>query len=179
MASSFAKRMKNALNEIIDETQCGFMKGHHISSNIRLVIDLVQYSILLNGDPLILFLDFKKTFDTVSHNFIFDSWKLFGFRQYFIKSVKTMYCGSNSSIKLANGTSNRFEINRGIRQLCPISAFLFLVVSQVLSNMINQHSFKGIAIHERQIKISQLADYRTICLGDIVSWGTSGFENYE
>ncbi len=38
MASIFAKRMKNALNEIIDETQCGFMKGRHISSNIRLVI---------------------------------------------------------------------------------------------------------------------------------------------
>ncbi len=58
------------------------MKGRHISSNIRLVIDLVQYSILLYGDPLILFLDFRKTFDTVSHNFIFDSWKLFGFGQF-------------------------------------------------------------------------------------------------
>ncbi len=142
------------------------MKGRHISSNIRLVIDLVQYSNLLNGDPLILFLDFRKAFDTVSHNFIFDSLKFFGFRQYFIKSVKTMYCGSNSSIKLANGTSPRFEINRGIRQGCPISAFLFLVVAQVLSNMINQHPIKGIAIHERQIKTSQLADDTTISLGD-------------
>ncbi len=73
--------MKNALNEIIDETQSGFMKGRHISSNIRLVIDLVQYSILLNGDP-------RKAFDTVSHHFIFDSWKLFGFGQYFIKNEK-------------------------------------------------------------------------------------------
>uniref|UniRef100_A0A8C1T8V9 Reverse transcriptase domain-containing protein n=1 Tax=Cyprinus carpio TaxID=7962 RepID=A0A8C1T8V9_CYPCA len=163
MASIFAKRMKNALNEIIDETQCGFMKRRHISSNIRLVIDLVQHSNLLNGDPLILFLDFRKAFDTVSHKFIFDS---FGFRQYFIKSVRTMYCGSNSSIKLANGTSPRFEINRGIRQGCPISAFLFLVVAQVLSNMINQHSFKGIAVNERQIKILQLADDTTIFLSD-------------
>ncbi len=77
-----------------------------------------------------------------------------------------MYCGSNSSIKLANGTSSRFEINRGIRQGCPISAFLFLVVAQVLSNMINQHPIKGIAIHERQIKISQLADDTTNFLGD-------------
>ncbi len=76
-----------------------------------------------------------------------------------------MYCGSNSSIKLANGTS-RFEIDRGIRQGCPISAFLFLVVAQVLSNMINQYPIKGIAIHERQIKISQLADDTTIFLGD-------------
>ncbi len=88
MASIFAKRMKNALNEIIDETQCGFMKGRHIFSNIRLVIDLVQYSNLLNGDPLILFLDFRKAFDTVNHNFIFDLLKFFGFGQYFIKSVK-------------------------------------------------------------------------------------------
>ncbi len=130
MASIFAKRMKNALNEIIDETQCGFMKGRHISSNIRLVIYLVQYSNLLNGDPLLLFLDFRKAFDSVSRNFIFDSLKLFGFGQYFIKRVKALYCGSNRSINLANRTS-RFEINRGIRQGCPISAFLFLVVAQV------------------------------------------------
>ncbi len=77
-----------------------------------------------------------------------------------------MYCGSNSSIKLANGTSPRFEINRGIRQGCPISAYPFLVVAQVLSNMKNQHPIKGIAIHERQIKTSQLADDTTIFLGD-------------
>ncbi len=141
------------------------MKGRHISSNIRLVTSLVQYSNLLNGDPIILFLDFRKAFDTVSHHFIFDLLKFFGFGQYFIKSVKTMYCGSNSSIKLANGTS-RFEIDRGIRQGCPISAFLFLVVAQVLSNMINQYPIKGIAIHERQIKISQLADDTNIFLGD-------------
>ncbi len=90
----------------------------------------MQYSNLLNGEPLLLFLDFRKAFDTVSRNFIFDSLKFFGFGQYFIKSVKALYCGSNSSIKLANRTS-RFEINRGIRQGCPISAFLFLVVAQV------------------------------------------------
>ncbi len=32
--------------------------------------------------------------------------------------------------------------------------------------MINQYPIKGIAIHERQIKISQLADDTTIFLGD-------------
>ncbi len=113
--------MKNALNEIIDETKSGFMKGRHISSNIRLVIDLVQYSILLNEDP-------RKAFDTVSHHFIFDSWKLW-FRTIFHQKWKTMYCGSNSSVKLANGTSPRCEVNQGTRQVCPISAFLFLVIA--------------------------------------------------
>lgn len=32
--------------------------------------------------------------------------------------------------------------------------------------MVNQHSFKGIQIHERLIKITQLADDTTIFLGD-------------
>lgn len=51
------------LNEIIGETQTGFMAKTHISSNIRLVLDLIDYSGLIQSDALILFLDFYKAFD--------------------------------------------------------------------------------------------------------------------
>ncbi len=46
----------------------GFMKGRNISNNIRLVLDLLDYSDLVNEEALILFLDFYKAFDTVEHN---------------------------------------------------------------------------------------------------------------
>lgn len=39
MAAVFANGKKNVLSEINDKTQCGFMKGRHISFNICLVIN--------------------------------------------------------------------------------------------------------------------------------------------
>uniref|UniRef100_A0A096MC09 Reverse transcriptase domain-containing protein n=1 Tax=Poecilia formosa TaxID=48698 RepID=A0A096MC09_POEFO len=42
LALVLAKRLKNALQDIIDESQSGFMKGRHISNNIRLILDIID-----------------------------------------------------------------------------------------------------------------------------------------
>ncbi len=67
----FAKRLKTGLHKIVDEEQSGFKQGRHISNNVRLVLDLVDYSYLIPDDSFILFIDFYKAFDTVERNFIF------------------------------------------------------------------------------------------------------------
>lgn len=72
-----------------------------------------EYNELLDGDPMML-----------------DSPHFFTFVDLFIKSIRTLYNGSNSSVK--RDTSPIFEINRGMRQVCPISPFLDLLTAQVL-----------------------------------------------
>ena len=68
---------------------------------------------------------------------------------------------------LSQQTTKRFNINRGVRQGCPASPFLFLVVVELLSlSCLNEASFKGITIFDREIKISQLADDTTLFLQD-------------
>ncbi len=79
LASLYARRLKPCLEEVISLTQSGFMKGRHISNNIRLVLDLLDYSELVNDDALILFLDFYKAFDTVEHAFMYEALRHFGF----------------------------------------------------------------------------------------------------
>ena len=66
----FAKHFKRNLEEIINETQTGFMANRHISNNIRLVLDLLDYSEYVESQAVIVFLDFYKAFDTVEHHFI-------------------------------------------------------------------------------------------------------------
>lgn len=44
--------------KVISETQSGFIKNRHISNNICLILDLLDYSDLVSNDALILFLDF-------------------------------------------------------------------------------------------------------------------------
>lgn len=166
-ATIFAKRIKNCLDTIIDETQSGFMRGRHIMNNIRLVLDLLDYNELVEHNSFILFLDFYKAFDTIEHNFIFKSAEKFGFGNFFCKAIKTLYYNCNSTIKLKYGTSPRFYLSRGIRQGCPLSPYLFLLVSQIFASFISNSGLNGIRIADKQILISQLADDTTLFLQDV------------
>ncbi len=77
------------------------------------------------------------------------------------------YNDINSSIILNTGTSKRFVIHRGVRQGCPSSPFLFLLVAELLSiQILNNQSILGLKIFDREIKISQLADDTALFLKD-------------
>ena len=57
-----------------------------------------------------------------------------------------------------------------IRQGCPLSAYLFILVVEILAIMIRSNRLiKGIKLKNKEIKISQLADDTTIILDDIRS----------
>ena len=133
LALVFANRLKEGLNYIISETQNGFLKKRYISSNIRLILDLLDYPDLVQSEALILFLDFRKAFDTIEHRFLFQTLNLFGFKDNFINLVSMLYNDINSSVIVNLNTTRRFKINRGVRQACPISPYLFILVTELLS----------------------------------------------
>ncbi len=54
-ACIFAERLKKCLDYIIDECQSGFMKGRHISNNIRLILNLIDYNECITDNSCILF----------------------------------------------------------------------------------------------------------------------------
>uniref|UniRef100_A0A3P9LHW9 Reverse transcriptase domain-containing protein n=1 Tax=Oryzias latipes TaxID=8090 RepID=A0A3P9LHW9_ORYLA len=162
----FAKRLKPGLDNIIDEEQSGFMPGRNIANNIRLILDMIDYNEYIKDDSFILFVDFYKAFDTISHSFMIRVIKEFGFGKRFLKAIEVLYNGCNSSIKLAHGTTPRFDINRGIRQGCPLSPFLFLLVAQVMALHLKKCPFRGITALGREFKLSQLADDTTIFLAN-------------
>lgn len=66
----FASRIKTVLPTIIDEYQSGFMCNRHISNNIRLILDILNYSELVQDDSLILLLDFYKAFDSLEQFYV-------------------------------------------------------------------------------------------------------------
>lgn len=92
------------------------MPGRNICNNVRLILDMIDYNEYILDDSFILFVDFYKAFDTISHQFMFKTIESFGFGSLFMKAVKTLYNGCNSSVKLAHSTTPRFDICRGIRQ---------------------------------------------------------------
>ena len=75
LALVYANRLKTGLGDIISETQSGFMKNCHITNNIRLVLDLLDYADAVQSQALLFFLDFYKAFDTMEHTFLLKTLK--------------------------------------------------------------------------------------------------------
>lgn len=65
-----AARLKKYLHKLINQDQTGFMSYKYIGENTRLIYDKMQYTEDEEIPGLLLLIDFKKAFDTLSWNFI-------------------------------------------------------------------------------------------------------------
>ena len=70
LAHVLANRLKLIIGKIIHTDQNGYIKGRNIAYNIRLIQDVINYFENDNMEGAVIFLDFQKAFDTVSHNFL-------------------------------------------------------------------------------------------------------------
>ena len=163
-----ANRLKTVIELLIHTDQNGYIKGRNIAYNIRLIQDVIHHFENDNIEGAVVFLDFEKAFDTVNHNFLHATLEKFNFGNSFIKWVKTIYNKAEACLSNNGWTSKPFEIQRGIRQGCPLSALLFLLVVEILGNQIRKNTDDGLEIRlkncKKYIQVSQLADDTTVFL---------------
>ena len=117
-----------------------------------------------------IFIDFEKAFDSVSWEFLFKILEAFNFGEIFLNWVKILYNEPLLSVTNNGYASQFFTTERGIRQGCPISALLFLLVVEALADKVrSSDKIQGIDIEGENITISQLADDTTLFLKDTMS----------
>jgi hypothetical protein len=130
----------------------------------------MDYTKLEDKNGLIAFLDFEKAFDTIRWSVIDDSLKLFNFGENMRQWVRTIFKENTACVTNNGYSSEFFPLSRGVRQGCPLSPYLFLVVVELLSIKIrNNKDIKGIKIDETEIKILQMADDTTVFVEDLNS----------
>ena len=112
-------------------------------------------------------IDFKKAFDTVSRDFLFRTLSSFGFGLSFQQWIHTFY-NNISSCVVNNGFSTQpSTFERGVRQGDPLSAYLFIIVLEVLCiSMRNNKDIHGIKVDNEEIRLSLFADDLTGFLKD-------------
>jgi hypothetical protein len=133
------------------------------------VQDILNHSEKYNVGGFMAFLDFKKAFDSLEWNFMFEVLKKYNFGESFRKWVAILYNEPVSCIKNNGWISNIFKIERGIKQGCPLSALLFIISIEILAIVIRKdqelsgYNFRLQNI-SKEIRISQYADDITLFL---------------
>ena len=169
-SKAIASRIKKMLPLLIHPDQSGFMKDRFIGQNIRLINDVLEQTVLQNVPGILLQLDFRKAFDTVEWPVIRQVLSRFNFGDSIKRWVETFYCNAESSV-LNNGfTTKQIPLKRGVRQGCPLSPYLYILVAEVLAAKIRQvKSVQGIKLFKKEIKLSQFADDTSLICNSLTS----------
>ena len=167
LAHVLAKRLNNVIEKLINTDQTGYIKGRFIGQNIRVIQDVIDLLENNNTEGGVLFLDFRKAFDTVYHKFLKKTLESAKFGSSFIRWIDTMFYNAEACVTNNGWTSKPLFIGRGIHQGCPLSALLFPLVVEVLANKIRINKEYGIEIEltedkKEYVQLTQLADDTSI-----------------
>ena len=97
---------------------------------IRDLINLVDKE---DDEAAFIFLDQEKAFDRVNHDFLFKVMEGFGIGPGFINWNKMIYSNASSRIKINGYLSLAIPLKRGVRQGCPLSSLLYVLVIEILA----------------------------------------------
>ena len=150
------------LPSIIHHNQTGYVKDRYIGETVRSIFDIME---LKNIPGILIFIDFKKAFDTLEWNYLFNCLEAFNFGSDFIRYIKMFYTDIQSCVKNNGIASDYFMLERGVRQGDPLSPYLFLLAVETKAIAIRENKeIKGVKIGQEETKLLQYADDTTAVL---------------
>lgn len=142
-----ANRMKPLLQDCISPNQATFLKGRSLGENVLLASELIRnYQKVACPKSCMLKVDIRKAFDTVCWDFVLKILEAQNFPPLFCTWVKECISSPRYSISINGELAGFFPGKKGLRQGGPISPYLFIMVMEVLSKLLqiaaNQGKFR-------------------------------------
>ena len=162
------ERLKKVMSSIVHPDQTCGVVGRSIHVNLSLVHDTLHMIAKTNEPAILLTLDQEKAFDRVDHDFLMRILSKFGFGPDFCRWVSIFCTNVFSRIICTDKLSQPVFLRRGVRQGCPLSPLLYVLVSEVLSTQVRKcNGIVGFPLPGAgglQFKILQYVDDATLVL---------------
>ena len=78
------------------------------------------------------FIDYAKAFDCVDHNKLWKILKVMGIPDHLICLLRNLYAGQEATVRTGHGTTDWFQIGKGVLQGCILSPCLFNLYAEYI-----------------------------------------------
>jgi exonuclease III len=138
LTKALANRIEKTLENIISTDQSGFVKGRYIGCNIQRIQNTIELCKKLKKNGTLVNIDFEKAFDTIEWQFIYKALEVLNYPDQLIQWIKSIYKNIETCIINNGNTSEYFYPERGVRQGCPISPYLFIITGEIMNRWLKK-----------------------------------------
>jgi len=147
----FTKLISNRVSKILDRVihpcQTAYVPGRIVHDNMRMFEFYNNYCKENNVDALLISLDAKKAFDSVSHKYLHKVLAAYGFSEDFIETVKLLYRDIKANILVNGYKSVLIDILRSVKQGDALSCALFILcIDPLIRKIQNNPDIKSVQV---------------------------------
>ena len=112
-------------NNMLPEEQNGFRKNRSCIDHLGSLTSIIETRKEINGNTFVAFIDFKKAYDHVDRNLLWEKMSQLGVGNKVLSALKGIYENVNCCVKVNGFLTNCFEVSTGLKQGCLLSPLLF------------------------------------------------------
>ena len=143
--------------------QAGFRKGRGTRDQIANIRWIIEKPREFQKNISFCFIDYAKAFDCVDHNKLWEILKDMRIPDHLTCLLRNLYAGQEATVRTGHGTTDWFQIGKGVCQGCILSPCLFnLYAEYIMRNAGLEEVQDRIKISRRNINNLRYADDTTL-----------------
>ena len=156
-------RLQQYVNQELPDVQAGFRKGTGTRDQIANIRWIIKKAREFQKNIYFCFIDYAKAFDCVDHNKLWKILKEMGITDHLTCLLRNLYAGQEKTVRTGHGTTDWFQIGKGVCQGCILSPCLFnLCAEYIMRNAGLDEAQAGIKNARRTINSFRYADDTTL-----------------
>ena len=155
-------RLQQYMNCELPDVQAGFRKGRGTRDQTANTCWIIEKAREFQKNIYFCFIDYVKAFDCVDHNNLWKILQELGKADNLTWLLRNLYAGHEATVRTGHGTTDWFQIGKGVRQGYILSPCLFnLYAEYIITNAGLEEAQAGIKISRRNINNLRYADDTT------------------
>ena len=149
MAKIAQTRLSSLAEDILTESQCGFRRQRSTIDMIFSLRQIQEKAVEQYRDLYIIFIDFRKAFDTVDRLLLWKVLEAFGCPPLLVKIIREFHDGTKGRVSVGNDLSEEIAVSHGTKQGCVLAPTLFSLFLTVVLLIMQEETNDGIYIRHR------------------------------